>query len=298
MLFRHTLEFVPIHRGVGWSINDEGQPRVWWRVRLSEDDHLVMSDGGDAHELEADVQLTIGGQVEDTPPKRGVLIAPADRGALAVHLAVSRETFDRVLQAVQGREPPTVVIGFGPEGRYKKLTTGPITTLDDEPSRYRWDDAKEEHVAIEACEFQFSRAPEEPEAPEIPDKPSAAMRAIGISWGIAVNLLAVLIAFAVLNVAATRFETAVVSVLLLIYIYLSSSNKVLAQMLMRTELAALAQFYQLRALMGVPASDAENKFMKHAGNKIESPGYRFWIDSASSSIIGLVVLYRLASLLL
>jgi hypothetical protein len=300
-MLRHTLSFVPAHRAGGWSISDEGRTRCWWRAQLNKQEHLVLSDGSDAHAHEGDVQLAVKEPDNDEAAapasEDSLLLAPSYSGNFLVHLIVSQGTFDRVLQAVQRREPPTVTIGFGTEDRYRKLTTGPIINVDDAPFHYRWNHDKEPRVVIESHEFAFSAAQEDAEAPEIPEKPPTVLRVLGIVWGVFVNLLKVLVAIAVLNVANTPFETAVVSILLLFYVYWASSRLVLAQTVGRLELGALARFYSLRALLGLPASDGENKYMRHAREKMDKPSYRFWMDSVASSIIGLLVLYKLGTLL-
>ena len=299
MLMRnHSLDFVPIHRAVGWSIQDDDQPRLWWQGRLDRGSRLVLADGSDAHEREICVDLTVGevpGDPEPTAPKKGLLYAHRD-GTLALLLAVPQSTFDRVLQAVQRREPPTVIVGFGKEGRFEKLAAGPITMVDDEPFHYRWDESQT--VAIEGYGFRFSRAPDDAPEPVVPEKTPAGFRAIGIAWGIVVNLLAVLIAIAVLDAASGKFETAVVSLLLLMYVYFSSWTNGFTQVINKLDQVQAVRFVVIRTLLGMPPSDAESKYMAHIREKSDNPGYRFWIDSVGSSIIGLLVLYRLFTLLL
>jgi hypothetical protein len=117
-------------------------------------------------------------------------------------------------------------------------------------------------------------------------------------WGVAVNVLAVFIAAAVLAAASTRFETAAVSLLLLLYVAVSWSNRPLLLAMGRLEIGAITRFLALRALLGIPASEAENKYIAHAREQIDKPGYRLIINSIGSSIIGLLALYRLATLIL
>lgn len=300
MLLKHSLDFVPAHRAGGWSIQDDDQPRLWWRARLDRNSRLMLADGADAHEREVNVDLTVGevpGDPDPEVPKKGLLVTQDD-GALALYLAVPERVFDRILQAVQRREPPTVIVGFGKQDRFKRLTAGPITNIGDDPLHYRWNNDEESQVvAIEGYEFRFYREPEDAPEPMVPEKIPASLRAIGVAWGIVVNLLAVLIAIAVFNAASGKFETAVVSLLLLVYIYLSSWNKVLTQVLGKLEQGEVARFVTLRTLLGMPPSDAEHKYIAHVREKSEKPGYRFWIDSIGSSIIGLLVLYRLFALL-
>ena len=56
----HSFKFVPLNQFSGWTIDDNGDPRIWWYVRLTHGHPVLLSNKSDARELEADVSITIG----------------------------------------------------------------------------------------------------------------------------------------------------------------------------------------------------------------------------------------------
>jgi hypothetical protein len=305
-MLRHSFDFVPVIRTSGWSIDDDGNPRLWWRARLT-GGPVLLSDGIDASELEADVKLILGTEtpagktlftgVSPPVPVWGRVAFTRDRGELSVVLAVSSKTLDRIMRSMH-IACPTITVGFSPLPGYgadaRTELTQAITQSDG--VGYRWDDSKSPAVPVESCEFSFWQPPLESEAPETPGNMGRVVSGLGIAWTVVVNLLAFVIAFAVLNVASTRFESAVVSLLLLVYIGISNAMKALGRALMQLDLSALARFLQLRAVLGIPTSPEETKYVEYSRGKVNSLRPKDWIDAAGSGLIGFLVLYRLAAL--
>lgn len=305
----HSIDFEPLNRPSGWNIHN-GDPRIWWYVRLAHHDPVLLSNKSDARDLESHVSITIGTQVPegkmlyaggDTPaPKWGFFACRDDAlhnsDSVEVRIAVSRDNFDRILASTRNGQPPTVSVGFGTDDLFEPLI-GPITQ-DKETGAYLWDNEKEPLVVIESCEFKFSRPPISTDVPEPTDEPGPISRGLGIGFTVFWNLIAVLIALAVFNAARSTFETSVVSVLAYIYLILMAMARELPRLLARTELAELTRFYQLRTLVGAPAEENENKYLRSAHKLVNRSSAKYYIDVYGSAVIGLIATYKLVMLLL
>lgn len=307
MIHPHQFEFAPTANeegwASGWSIND-GIPRVWWWARLQEQHAVLLSDGEDARKLPAVVTVAIG---TESPLGKTIHkhqggeeaswghFAYSKQDELKVFLHVSQESFDRILTAVQIAGPPKLYLGFGRDGPFHKLT-GAVT--QDHDLTYRWHNDSEPIVNIEACDIAYSKKVPERSAPELPDKVPALLRGLGGGFAVAINLIALLIAVAMFSAASSKFETATVSVLLLIYLNVVTRGAAVVRTLLQMELAAIVRFFQLRELAGAPKSAEERSYLTEAEKRLAKPGATYWINAAANSIIALIAVYKLTTLFL
>jgi hypothetical protein len=303
----HNFEFVPSNKASGWSIY-EGSPSIWWYVRLTHDEPVLLSNESDARQLESDVRITIG---TDTPigkmpytgegsptSKWGYLLCTEDASghsdSVSLRIAVSPANFDRILASVRNGAPPTITAGFGPSGAFENLA-GPLT-VDETTDVYHWDNKTQSHVVVESCEFKFSRAALDTEVPEQSEESGAILRGLGAAFTVVWNVIAVLITLAVFNATNSKFETAAVSVLALIYLMIKTFGTEFPRLLAQMELSQLTRFYQLRTLVGVPAEEAETKHLQRAQKLFYRRDAKFFINLSGSAIIGLIVSYKLIML--
>src|ERR1700687_5447016 len=107
--------------------------------------------------------------------------------SVSVHIAVSCENFDRILAAMRNGTPPTITVGFGPEGFLKRLE-GPITR-DKSTDAYHWNNDTQPQVVIETCEFQLSRAPIDIDTgvSEQSEEPGTVFRGLGATFTVVWN---------------------------------------------------------------------------------------------------------------
>lgn len=307
MIHPRYLEFEPIARASGWTLED-GSPRIWWWAHLHPLQKLTLSDGTNAGQMDTAVSIRIGNATPlGKTPYRGAGAAPddakwgylsitRDESEMHVHLFLSKDEFDRLMASFNSLGPPTLQVGFGPAGPFDELK-GPI--IDDEHHRwYRWNIAAESIVPLEAYEIVHTRA-----APEssltAPDETPRVMRIAGAGFAVVTNLLALLVALAMFGVASTQFETAVVSVLLLIYLNVVTSSTAHARALQDVDFRSLARFLALREQVGGPKiSEGEEKYLDAVRKGLSQPGAAYWIGTVSNAIIALVAIYKLLGLLM
>jgi hypothetical protein len=306
----HDFEFVPVNRVSGWAIKDSGNPRIWWRARLTHDEPVLLTDKSDLREQETRVEIEIGTESpigktrytgEKLPePKWGGVIWDDSVDCLVLFIAVSRENFDRILAAVRDAKLPTITAGFGPEGAFDKLE-GPIIE-DETTGGYYWDSAKSPSFPIESCDFRYAQAPIDTDLPEVEEKIPGAfgvvLRGLGVGFTVAGNVITVLIALALFRAASTEFETAAVCLLVFIYLAVASLKRDLPRVLARIELSALARHLQLRTLVGAPTEDQEKTFLGKAHERLTKPGAKYWVNVAGEILIGLIAIYKLVMLAL
>ena len=288
----------------GWSI-DDGSPGIWWYVRLRHNKPVLLSDESDARNLESSVSITIGTETpigkmayagdDASTSKWGYFYAFEHSNSVDLRIAVSPANFDRILASVRNGKPPTVTVGFGPESAFEELA-GPIV-LDKATNAYRWDNETKAHVVIESCRFDFSRMAIDTDAPGQSEEAGAIFRVVGAAFTMIWNAIAVLITLAVFNATNTTFETAVVSVLALIYLTIITFARELPRSLAAMELSQLVRFYQLRALVGLPAAENETTFMAGAQKRLHRYDAKFFINSLGSGVIALIVIYKLITLI-
>lgn len=307
----HSFEFVPLEDFSGWTIDDNGDPRIWWHARLTHDHPVLLSNKRDARQLKSNVNVTIGTEtqigkmsytgVADPTFKWGYFTCPpaavGHSESVSVHIAVSRENFDRILAAARNRTPPTIAAGFGPVGFLKRLQ-GPITQ-DRSTDAYRWDNETQPQVIIESCDFQVSRPPIEGNTgiPERSKEPARVFPGLEVAFSVIWNAVAVLITLALFNATNSKFETVAVSVLALIYLTIIDLGTTFPRLLAKMQLSQLMQFYQLRSLLGGPAEVQETKYLESVRNALTRRDAKFVIHLYGSGVIGLLVAYKLIMLM-
>jgi len=309
--YLHKFEFVPVSRRLGgWSV-DDGEPRIWWRARLDTTLPILLSDGRNARELEAHVSISIGAETsvgktlytgEGGPAAKWGFINVLP-GARAIHsdmlyvvVAVSSENFERILGSIRNGTPPTLSAAFGPEDAFTALEE-PIT-VNHSPFGYRWDITGKRPVAIEACEFACSSIPVPTEVPELPEQPNRIARVTGTSFMVIAHILAVLVALAMFNAAHSKFETATVSLLLLVYLELVNSRGNVARLIAHVDLSSINRFFHLRTIAGFPPQREETQFLEAMRNRLERLGGEYWVRVITSTVVSLLVAYQLGRLLL
>ena len=304
----HTFKFAPLNKFSGWKISDDGGPRIWWYVRLTHDDPVLLSNKSDARELESDVSIVIGTETPigkmaytggDSPTSKwGYFMCFEDANghsdSVGLHIAVSPANFDRILASVRNGAPPSITVGFGP-GRAFETLTGPITQ-DRTTDAYHWDNKTQSHVVIESCDFEYSRAAIDTDRPDQNEESGAMLRGLGAAFTVIWNVIAVLITLAVFNATNSKFETAAVSVLALIYLMIKNFGTELPRLLAQMELSQLARYYQLRTLVGAPAEEAETKHLQRVQKLFYRRDAKFFINVYGSAVIGLIVTYKLIML--
>lgn len=215
-------------------------------------------------------------------------------------IAVSRENFDRILASVRDACPPTVTVGFGPDGAFDELE-GPITE-DEATGGYYWDNAKESSIPIESCDFGYSHALIDTDVPELDEKIPGAfgtvMRGFGVGFSVAGNLIAILVALAMFSAASTKFETATVSLLVFIYLAIVRFGRELPRMLATMELSELVRYFRLRTLVGAPTEVQEAKYLSQAQKDLSKLGAKHWVNIGGDLIIGLLATFKLILLTL
>jgi len=155
MIGRQHIEFIAKNQS-GWSIGNTGAPRIWWKARMKALYPMLLSDGRDAHECEANVTISLGSQ---TPIGKTLYTGagmPAAKWGyfgyqkhfdwIEVYIAVSTENFDRILSSTRQASLPTLRLGFGPEGGFDELT-GPITPNESRDG-YLWNSAEKPSVVV------------------------------------------------------------------------------------------------------------------------------------------------------
>jgi hypothetical protein len=306
----HDFRFTPINHHSGWYIHNDGDPSIWWKARLDHSHPVLLTDKTDLRHQEVQVKIVIGTETPigktpytggDVPEaKWGGLIYQEDADYLRVFIAVSRENFDRILASVRDACPPTVTVGFGPDGAFDELE-GPITE-DEATGGYYWDNAKESSIPIESCDFGYSHALIDTDVPELDEKIpgtfGTVMRGFGVGFSVAGNLIAILVALAMFSAASTKFETATVSLLVFIYLAIVRIGRELPRMLARIELSQLARYFTLRTLVGAATEKQEAKYLAQAQEGIGKPGSKYWVNLAGDLVIGVIAGYRLFMLLL
>jgi hypothetical protein len=307
LLLGNYFEFVPIVKASGWSI-DDGQPRLWWWARLDERSRVFLSDGTDPHKLEAAIQVSVGAATPigklSYSGKNGSAVSwgffsyppPREKSLdwIGVRVAVSQDNFDRIMRSMERVGPPTLRAGFGPQEAFAKLTGG---LTRDSNLVYHWDNTVEPNVSIEGCDFFHTQSQSDRSAPYLPERAPRFLRLLGAGFTLATNLIALLIAVAMFAAAGNKFETATVSVLLLVYVNGVSSNVALGRTLMQMDLRALWRFWSLRELVGVPKSPEEQKYLTAAQERIDKPGAAYWINNVSYALIALLAIYKLITVL-
>ncbi len=306
MIVQDSFDIEATGKAGGWTIREDGRPYLWWSARLKHFEPIRLSDGTDARDHDVQVIVNVGAETAlgqtlytggDKPtPKFGFLIC-SEHAEIWAQLWLSAENVDRIMRSMLSALPPTVTVGFGPNEYGAKLT-GSITRAEH-GSGYVWhNDEPKGHIVVETVEFTSLSPALDDDPPDTPDDTPAFLRALGIAWAVVVNVIAVAVAFAVLNTASSRFETAIVSVLLLIYVTIISVSRGVRPVLIQLELASVVRFLQLRTLLGRPMSASDKKHLATIRDKIDRLGPRFWIDSAGITLIGVLVLDKLAILLL
>ena len=216
----------------------------------------------------------------------GYLACDTEDDELLLELAVSRDNFDRIVSMLQTVGPPSANVGFSEKG------DGPITEHD---GGYRWD-PEIGYINIEECEFRYARTAPQNEL-EVPERAPKLLRGLGAAFTVAVSLVALLVAVGMFGAAGSKFETAIVSVLLLIYVNGVTSSGVVGRAMIQLELASIARFLSLREHLGVPISPEEQRYLTLVGERSGKPGASYWITMATNSIIALLAAYHLVALL-
>ena len=89
----HEFDFVPVNRVSGWAIEDSGNPRIWWRARLTHDEPVRLTDKSDLREQETQVKIVIG---TETPiGQDAVYRRKSSRGEVGWHNLAQMEQVDR-----------------------------------------------------------------------------------------------------------------------------------------------------------------------------------------------------------
>jgi hypothetical protein len=130
----------------------------------------------------------------------------------------------------------------------------------------------------------------------MPWQPPRAARVLGVVLYAVTDIVAVVIAVAVFSVANANFETAVLSVLLLLYVGVATSSATLGRALLQMNMGAVARFLQLRELAGTPKTPEEEKFLTSAQESVGWLDARYWIDGVATAIIATIAVYKLIRL--
>jgi hypothetical protein len=300
------FEFVPIGRASGWSV-DAGTPDVWWWARLETllNYPVLLSDGTDARKLDAVVTVSIGAEAPegetqytvdtDQFPKRGhVSYGEHSDSWIDVRIAVSRDTFARIQPTAAHAELPTVRVGFASSDAIRR-----DRIANSDKFVYHWDNAAKPVLLVETCRLRAARtAPDADDAdrPEMPWQPPRAVRILGLASTAVTNIVAVAIAAAIFRTANTKFETAIVSLLLLTYVGAVFSSVAFGRMLLQMNMAAIVRFLQLRSLAGVAKTPEEEKFVMSGREKVAWLDVHLWINSVGSGVVGTIALYKLIGL--
>lgn len=303
LLHDNSFTFVPLDKPSPWTWTlENGQPRLWWIARVSE--HVVLSDGRDIQKCESHVCVEIGTQTSsDKGPhatasaptaKWGTIVARGKPDGLVARVAISKENFDRILLSIHSVAPPTVTVAFGPEH-------GPLQgaiTKDALSNVYRWNDAAEREISIATCEFVQAQERAPRYAPVASDDFPTAIRGVGIASALGTNLIAIAIALVAFRSANDRFETAVVSLILLVYVVIVNRWTQLGQTLVRGQLRWIERFLQLRTLAGVPTGgDLQMYLWREVEQKLRKPDAGYWINGTGCTIIAVMAIYKLTTLL-
>jgi hypothetical protein len=302
-MFWHELRLIPIQQTYGWS-NENGKGRVWWRAKLEHSSKVRFANFSGDGEHEVQVDLVIGtaspeGKIiynsKDGPVLRsGYLAISSGASEVSAHLAVPALTMDMIISTLNVLSPPEITVGFGPES-VKKVPDADYRLIGI-PSD-EGEDTDDLTVPLTTCRFTQIRRVEPTGVPEI-DNPPRFMSVSGIAFAVISQLFTVAIAATVLGKGESKFELAVISLLLLIYVTVQGSKVELAQLLGKMEIAALSRFLQLKTLGGFPAEPSMSDYVRKLNEKIERPAAKTFIGLFGLSIIWLMVAYQLFKLLL
>jgi hypothetical protein len=112
------------------------------------------------------------------------------------------------------------------------------------------------------------------------------------------NVLAVLFTLGVFSVATSKFQTAALSLLLIIYLTVRIQDGDLTRLLVGFEITSRQRFLQLRTLAGVPTGTKETQYLERERKKLENPDAKWWANIAGSAVMALIAIYNLVMLAL
>jgi hypothetical protein len=299
-MFRY-LRFAPIAKPAGWVVGDDYM-RAWWWSRLEPSTRLKLKDGTDATTLDAWINISTksadAARQASASTKTecyGYVEFENPESRLIVNVGLPKEQFEPILSAVQAGKPPVLAAGFGKPEAFAKLT-GSVTTSPNEPLTYGWN--SDEPIEVATFEISYSKDTSSHVLPEAPVRTPAVLRSLGIAWAVIATLIALAIAIAMYQITNSKFEVAVVSVLLLIYVNGVAMAMGLQRTLGAVDLQGLVRHISLRELAGVSCSSEERKAIQSMHDRLQSPGPKFWIATVGNSIIGLLAIYKLIGELL
>ena len=116
------------------------------------------------------------------------------------------------------------------------------------------------------------------------------MKTLGIVWNIIVNLITLFVILAVFGTASSKFEKIELSLLVLIYIQITSGAAVWSRMAYETLIAIDDQFYSIKKLIK-PEIDLEE--YKEAKQKLKDSATKFWINMAFIFIFYVIGIFNI-----
>jgi hypothetical protein len=123
------------------------------------------------------------------------------------------------------------------------------------------------------------------------------MKALPILWGVAKAAVTALVAFAVLSVPSGKFETVVVSALVMLYVLTRAGVVANHRLLLAMSAAQLRQFTELAERLNHPNLDSFRETLKRDGDLYQSGNVPTLIEGVTLGIIWLAALLVLLSAL-
>lgn len=119
------------------------------------------------------------------------------------------------------------------------------------------------------------------------------MTRVGHVWAVATNLFAIVVVLAMFGVAATRFETVVVSGLTLIYVSVISSFTLLGRSSMELAQGLATEFLGMKRLLNDARAAEYEEELNEARQNYGRLTVRFYINGSFTFVIWMIAVWHL-----
>jgi len=119
------------------------------------------------------------------------------------------------------------------------------------------------------------------------------MRTLSILWQVAVQLIVLLVVFAMFRAAKSPFESIVISGLTLIYVSVISSFSLLGRAMVENSLLRDSQFVEVVRLLNHPEQASLRDALADRDAALGKTASKFWVRVVATSIIAIVAIWNL-----
>jgi len=119
------------------------------------------------------------------------------------------------------------------------------------------------------------------------------MKYLSYGWDILLNIITLFVVVTVLGTATTRFESAVIAILIMIYLSITSFFTMYSRNTVNSTLAMFTQFNELKKQLKLEVNEYDEEAIAETTKKMEASNTKFVINSVASLLFYVIALFGL-----